>query len=175
VSSLVKEGRPMPTKLSEWLRVAVEDARRLPEQCSTPELKFTADMSTWANSNDGTCHACLAGSALIGTGLWNPTELHSFADDPIALALNELRGGNVDGALEATADWRRSTPRVERAAERVFVEAWDAHIASDPDGNYESYSREDALDELGSAPSPGARASDEAYLELADALAEMGL
>jgi hypothetical protein len=55
VSSLVKEGRPMPTKLSEWLRVAVEDVRRIPAECSTPELRFTANMSSWVRSKDGTC------------------------------------------------------------------------------------------------------------------------
>jgi hypothetical protein len=176
VSALVKEGRLMPTKLSEWLRVAVEDTRRIPAECSTPGLRFVADMSTYVRSTeDGVCHVCLAGCALLGTGVWQPPKTGDLLgwENGLACAINSLRAGDVNDALQTFLQ-REEVPaltgRVERAAECVAEEALAAFLSYEDDPT-----SEELRDELRDGPSKDARASDAAYLELADALAEMGL
>lgn len=177
MSSLVKEGRPMPTKLSEWLRVAVEDNKRIPAECSTPTVKrFIPDMSTYAKGpKNGKCMACFAGMAMFGTGVWAPGIDPSDLDHiPEASALNSLRAGDVRGAFVEFMGCHDLTfsPRVEKCAERVHAEAREAYgeVESESGGLYEP-----DMDELVGGPTADCRASDEAYLELADALAEMGL
>jgi hypothetical protein len=176
VSALVKEGRLMPTKLSEWLRVAVEDTRRIPAECSTPGLRFVADMSTYVRSTeDGVCHVCLAGCALLGTGVWQPPKTGDLLgwENGLACAINSLRAGDVNDALQTFLQ-REEVPaltgRVEIAAECVAEEALAAFLSYEDDPT-----SEELRDELRDGPSKDARASDAAYLELADALAEMGL
>lgn len=179
MSALVKEGRPTPTKLSEWLRVAVEDARRIPAECSTPGLRFEADMSIYLSTpTEGVCRVCLAGCALLGTGVWQPPKAddeHNGWEERLAVVINSLRAGDVNDALEtflSGEDLPALTGRVERAAERVTEEALAAFQSED---DWDHGSPEERRDELRDWPSKSARASDAAYLELADALAEMGL
>jgi hypothetical protein len=177
-ADLVKRDRPMPTKLSEWLRVAVEDTRRIPAECSTPELKFVADMSTYVRApRDGKCTACFAGMAMFGTGVWTPGD---DLDDLSRLlkegeALNALRAGDVRHAFIEYMDCADIvfSPRVQRCAERVHAEAREAYVAAESEDGLLPY--EPDMDELVGGPTADCRASDEAYLELADALAEMGL
>jgi hypothetical protein len=151
-ADLVKRDRPMPTKLSEWLRVAVEDTRRIPAECSTEELRFRPDMHEFNIENDGVCSACLAGFALMGVGLWKVGESPTSSNGlDVAWAIDALRTGNVKSALwySQRSDAVVLPERVKRAEARVESERFSGEI----DGC----------------------ASDEAYLELADALAEMGL
>lgn len=167
----------MPTKLSEWLRVAVEDTRRIPAECSTPRVKhFIADMSTFASRpRNGKCLACFAGMAMFGTGVWTPgVDPSDLCHLPEASALNALRAGDVRGAFiefMGCADIVFS-PRVEECAQRVHREAREAYGAVESE---DGMSYEPDMEELVGGPTADCRASDAAYLELADALAEMGL
>lgn len=175
-ADLVKRDRPMPTRLSEWLRVAVEDTRRIPAECSTPGLKFVADMATYTRmASNGKCMACFAGMAMFGTGVWAPgVEVDDLLHLNEASALNSLRAGDVRGAFIEFMGCRDLvfSDRVNTCADRVHREALEAYgrLESEDGELYEP-----DMHELVCGPTVDCRASDEAYLELADALAEQGL
>lgn len=168
MSNLVKEGRAKPTKLSEWLRLGVEDLQRIPAECSTPQLQFTPKMLTFGqvlrfeNEQQQVCYGCLATFALLGGGLLQVEELRQLSETRLVegdhgylmYALDYLRMGELDLARGHFAEYeqyglhgRELPASLLAAAKRVYLE----YLASKDD-----------------------RASDEAYLALADELAAIG-
>lgn len=194
---IVKEGRPTPTTLSDWILVAVEDSHRLPEQCSTDELSFVLDMSTFKWSGVTLCKACFAGMAMLGTGLWRASLTARWCIDAAAEALNAVRAGDIGQALlrflreknlEESDVEAMLTPRMRAAAARVEKEARDAYLKDrealmrerdgllgESDSGKPSKVSYVSLPSLVDRPTKNCRASDEAYLELAAALKEVGL
>lgn len=96
------KAKKLPRTLSGWIRVAVEDAKRLSKR-----KNFELDMGVYNNFEEddegnetGVCHVCLGGAAIVGRGLVPPGEdTNGDATSDVAYSLDMVRRGNIYSAI----------------------------------------------------------------------------
>jgi hypothetical protein len=105
---LGKKGKKLPRRLSGWIRIAVEDAKKL---AATDE--FVLKMSTYNTfvgvistdlagelSQREVCEVCLGGAALVGEKLVKPgAGTNGASTSDLAQALDNVRTGNLALAI----------------------------------------------------------------------------
>lgn len=94
-----KNAKPLPSKLSDLLDVAVDDCIKVSKFKS-----YRFNMFWWYRRDKNTCTVCMAGAVMAcrlirGEGSVHPFAIDSVTDRGKIFAINHMRTGNVFGAL----------------------------------------------------------------------------